>query len=54
MIRDNIRRIQAKLPDGVRLVGAAKTIGLACEIIRIYCCLFRSKTAYEQEKAGCS
>ena len=25
MIRDNIRRIQAKLPEGVRLVGAAKT-----------------------------
>ena len=25
MIRDNIKRIQAKLPKGVRLVGAAKT-----------------------------
>ena len=25
MIRDNVKRIQAKLPEGVRLVGAAKT-----------------------------
>ena len=25
MIRDNIKRIQAELPEGVQLVGAAKT-----------------------------